>query len=68
MDEKKRYYNLITDIWQFMKSSLPAQNTDEYWREANNKATQLSNKHGDTKFAQSMILAVLDELERRSMQ
>ncbi len=65
------YWNLFRDCWDFFKGCLPAPslNDAERWDAIVGTAGQLMNKYRRTEiasFGTSLVLAVIDELDRLS--
>jgi len=58
------YYRLIVDVWKLMRTALESQDPD-YAAKAVAKAGRIRQQHGDSKFAQDILLAVLSEIERK---
>ena len=67
-EELKRVYNLFTDVWRFYKKYSDVKDTDEYWEEAVDESSALSKKYGECKLAIALVLAVIDELERKAKE
>lgn len=67
-EELKRIYNLFTDCWRFYKKYAGAQDTDSYWEKIVDESSELSKKYNNDKFAIALVLAVIDEFERRAKE
>lgn len=61
-------FAIYADIWNFHKRYYEVSNSDEYWEAAVKDANALYKKYSDSKFAKSLVMAVMDELERRSKE
>ena len=59
----KQHHQIIVETWQLLKSHSDIQDTDEYWEQLVNEATEIYERY-KTKFAKDMVIAVLNELER----
>lgn len=66
-EELKKVYDMFTDTWRFYKKNADIENTDKYWENVIAESEQISKKY-NSKFANALILAVLDELERKSKE
>lgn len=61
------YFQINAEAWNFFKSSLPAQNSDQYWASVLAEGERLARKYEGTaqsEFARDQIFAVVNELER----
>lgn len=61
------YFQINAEVWNFFKSSLPAQNSDQYWASVLAEGERLARKYEGTaqsEFARDQIFAVVNELER----
>ena len=67
-EELKRIYNLFTDCWRFYKKYADAKDTDSYWENVVDESGELSKKYNNDKFAIALVLAVVDEFERRAKE
>ena len=65
-EELKRIYNLFTDCWRFYKKYADMRDTDSYWEKVVDESGELSKKYNNDKFAIALVLAVIDEFERRA--
>jgi hypothetical protein len=65
---KETYWNLYQEIWNFHKKYRQVQPDDEYWDAVITDSTTIANQYKDNKFAVALILAVVDELERKSRE
>ena len=65
MEPKKEIYN---DAWFLYKKYLNGDGSDEYWECLNNDANRIIDKHNKDPFARSLVMAVIDEIERRRKQ
>ena len=64
MDIQKNYYQLIGDLWKFMKKYLPPQTDDEYWQQLTSDTKTFAEEHGDTRLAKDLVMAIVNELDR----
>lgn len=64
-EELKRVYGMFTDAWKFYKKYANVQQSDEYWEDAIRESTQIVDKYDNAKLAISLMLATIDELERK---
>lgn len=61
------YFQINAEAWNFFKSSLPAQNSDQYWASVLAEGERLARKYEGTaqsEFARDQIFAVVNELQR----
>ena len=65
MEPKKEIYN---DVWFFYIKYLTGDGSDQYWEQLNEEANSIINKHNKDPFARSLVMVVIDELERRMKQ
>ena len=68
MGKTIEYYKTISDLWQFTKKYLPVCTDDEYWSQLTSETRTFAEEHGNTKFAQDLILAVVNELDREAIK
>ena len=59
-------FSIYADIWNFHKQYYQVSDSDEYWEMAVKDANALYKKYDDSKFAKSLVMAVMDELERKA--
>ena len=60
----KAMYNAITDVWKFYKTYCGTRNSeDEKWVEICEKATEIQERHHNTRLIRGMVMAVLEQLE-----
>ena len=52
----------------FIKKYLNGDGSDEYWECLNNDANRIIEKHNKDPFARSLVMAVIDEIERSRKQ
>lgn len=64
----KRIYNLFTDCWRYYKKYADVQDTDQYWESVVDESGELSKKYDNDKFAIALVLAVVDEFERKAKE
>lgn len=67
-EELKRIYGLFTDCWRYFKKYVDVQDTDEFWESVVNESSEISKKYNNDKFAIALVLAVVDEFERRAKE
>lgn len=67
-EELRRIYNLFTDCWRYFRKYVDTQNTDDYWKKVINESGELSKKYNNDKLAIALVLAVVDEFERRAKE
>lgn len=70
LDFKQQYFSIWQEVWTLHKKYFGIQQQDEQkWQELDQACEQLDEKYrGETeqKFAESLLLAVCAELERRA--
>lgn len=67
-EELRRVYNLFTDCWRYFKKYVDMSDEDIYWENAVSESGELSKKYNNDKFAIALILAVVDEFERKAKE
>ena len=67
-EELRRIYNLFTDCWRYFKKYVDVSDEDIYWENVVSESGELSNKYNNDKFAIALILAVVDEFERKAKE
>lgn len=67
-EELKRIYNLFTDCWRFFKKYADVRDEDSFWENVVSESGELSKKYNNEKFAIALILAVVDEFERKAKE
>ena len=61
-------FAIYADIWNFHKRYYEVSDCDEYWEAAVKDANGLYKKYDNSKFAKSLVMAVMDELERKAKE
>lgn len=67
-EELRRIYNLFTDCWRYFKKYADVRDEDIYWENVVSESGELSKKYNNDKFAIALILAVVDEFERKAKE
>ena len=67
-EELKAVYGMFTDAWKFYKKYADVQQSDEYWEAVVDESGQLAKKYDNAKLAIALLLAAIDELERKSKE
>lgn len=67
-EELKKVYGMFTDAWKFYKKYADVQQSDEYWEAVVDESGQIARKYGNAKLAIALILAAIEELERKSKE
>lgn len=67
-EDLKRSYNLFTDCWRFFKKYADVRDEDSFWENVVSESGELSKKYNNEKFAIALILAVVDEFERKAKE
>lgn len=67
-EELKKVYGMFTDAWKFYKKYADVQQSDEYWEAVVDESGQLVKKYDNAKLAIALLLAAIDELERKSKE
>ncbi len=67
-EELKAVYGMFTDAWKFYKKYADVQQSDEYWEAVVDESGQIAKKYDNAKLAIALILAAIDELERKSKE
>lgn len=64
----KRIYNLFTDCWRYFKKYSEVKDTDSYWEAVVDESGELAKKYDNDKFAIALVLAVVEEFERKAKE
>ena len=64
-EDLKKIYAMFTDAWKFYKKYADVQQSDEYWEAVVDEFRQIAKKYDNAKLAIALILAAIDELERK---
>lgn len=67
-EELRRIYNLFTDCWRYFKKYADVRDEEIYWENVVSESGELSKKYNNDKFAIALILAVVDEFERKAKE
>ena len=67
-EELKAVYGMFTDAWKFYKKYADVQQSDEYWESVVDESGQIAKKYDNEKLAIALLLAAIDELERKSKE
>lgn len=55
-------YRLFVDLWRFFRENRRG---DKDWNRVHEEAASLAARYGNSIFAQKLLLACLDEMEKR---
>lgn len=66
--ELKKGYDVFSDVWRFYKKFMDVQQSDEYWEAVVVEADAIAEKYQDNKLLRGLILAAVEELERKSKE
>lgn len=58
------YFEMYKDVWNFHKKYQQVQTSDEYWDAVLDESSEIVKKHNNCQFIMTLILGVVDELER----
>ena len=67
-EELKTVWGMFTDSWRFSKKYADVQQSDEYWEAVVDEYGQIAKKYDNAKLAIALILAAIEELERKSKE
>lgn len=67
-EELKTVWGMFTDAWKFYKKYVDVQQSDEYWEAVVDESGQIAKKYDNAKLAIALILAAIEELERKSKE
>ncbi len=67
-EELMRIYNMLTDTWRLYRKYADVQGTDQYWDSLVEESRAISKKYGECKFIIDLVLAVINELERKAKE
>lgn len=59
-------FTMFTDYWQFVQKYYIPEPQDEWWEEFDREANKLAEKYGKTQYIRDLILAHVNDVERRS--
>lgn len=66
-EELKTVWGMFTDAWKFYKRYAGIQQSeDERWQQLVDESGQIAKKYDNAKLAIALLLAAIDELERKS--
>ena len=66
--ELKTVWGMFTDAWRFYKKYADVQQSDEYWEAVVNEYGQIAKKYSNAKLVTALIMASIEELERKSKE
>ncbi|MCI9101592.1 MAG: hypothetical protein HFH58_17595 [Lachnospiraceae bacterium] len=66
--ELKTVWGMFTDAWRFYKKYADVQQSDEYWEAVVNEYGQIAKKYSNAKLVTALIMAAIEELERKSKE
>lgn len=55
----------MSDFWGFRKKFYIPEKSDEYWQDLVNAADDLSQKYGNKKYYQDLIIACCTDIDKR---
>ena len=61
-------FAIYADIWNFHKRYYKISDSDDYWEAVIDDANALYKKYDNSKLAKSLVLAVMEELERKAKE
>lgn len=61
-------FTIYADIWSFHKRYYDVSDSDDYWEAVIDDANTLYKKYDNSKFAKSLVMAVMEELERKAKE
>jgi len=67
-EELKTVWGMFTDAWRFYKKYADVQQSDEYWEAVVNEYGQIAKKYSNAKLVTALIMAAIEELERKSKE
>lgn len=67
-EELKTVWGMFTDAWKFYRKYADVQQSDEYWEAVVDESGQIAKKYDNAKLAIALILAAIEELERKSKE
>lgn len=68
-DELRRVYGMFTAAWKFFRKYSDIQQMDNArWEQLVEESGQIAKTYGDCKLIRGLLLASIDELERRSKE
>lgn len=59
-------WQIFNDIWVLLKDFGEIENTREYWEEFEERLYSINNKYQGNEFVKDLLLAVLNEFERKN--
>ncbi len=67
-EELKRIYDGFTATWRLFKKYADIRDTDEYWESLIDEAGETAKQFDNDKFIRNLVMAVMDEIERRAKE
>lgn len=61
-------FAIYADVWNFHKRYYDVSDNDEYWKAVIKDGNALYKKYDDFRFAKSLVMAVMEELERKAKE
>lgn len=58
------YYRMVVDCWRFFRKYQAPVSADSYWKQMAVDAKHIAGKYGDCRFIKSLLLVMMDEIER----
>ena len=58
-------FTMFTDYWQFVQKYYIPEAPDAWWEELIREADKLARKYGNTQFIRDLVLAHVNDVERR---
>ena len=67
-EELKTVWGMFTDAWKFYKKYADVRDEDSYWENVIDESDELSKKYNNEKLAIALILAIIEEFERKAKE
>lgn len=62
------YFEVYKSVWEFHKKYAKLEDNDEFWEGVVSESGAISKKYENNKFVIALLLAVIDELERKAKE
>ena len=62
--EKQQHYQITVDCWRLLLKYQNPVSAVEYWERLNEDARKIAGRYNNARFAEKLILTVLDEIDR----
>ena len=64
-NKNSKEWGMFVDYWQFVQKYYIPETPDAWWEELIREADKLARKYGNTQFIRDLVLAHVNDVERR---